>query len=50
VTTSRAVTCSWRPSIHGAVSLSAVISSITLLGYTGAAKANAITSKRSNSR
>jgi hypothetical protein len=50
VTTSRAVTCSWRPSIHGAVSLSAVISSITLPGYTGAAKANAITSKRSNSR
>ena len=50
VTSSRAVTCNWKPSIHGPISLTAEIASSTFPGYTGSARTSAITAKRSNSR
>jgi hypothetical protein len=50
VTSSRAVTCNWKPSVHGPISLTAQIASITYSGYTGTAKSSAITAKRATNR
>jgi hypothetical protein len=49
-TSSKTVTCVWRPSVHGRNSISATITSSTFASYTGSFASSTQTSKRSGSR
>jgi hypothetical protein len=49
-TSSKIVTCVWRPSVHGRNSISATITSSTFASYTGSFASSTQTSKRSGPR
>lgn len=49
-TTSKSVSCTWKPAIHGKINLTASITSTSYSGYSGTAATAANASKRSNSR
>ena len=49
-TTAKSVTCSWRPSVHGNIKVTATISSSTYSGYTGSFATSSFTGTRSGSR
>jgi hypothetical protein len=49
-TTSKSVTCVWRPSVHGRNSITATIVSSSYSAYTGVSASSAIVGKRAGSR
>ena len=49
-TSSKTVTCVWRPSLHGKISVTAIISSTTFSGYTGSFAISAIAVNRTGAR
>jgi len=49
-TSSKSVTCNWKPSVHGASVITASISSLTFADYTGSARTTATAVKRSGTR
>jgi hypothetical protein len=50
MTASKTVTCSWKPSLHGTITLTASITSSVYAGYTGSSRISVNTSKRTTSR
>jgi hypothetical protein len=50
MTTSKTVTCSWKPSLHGSITLTASITSSIYAGYTGSSRIFVSASKRTTTR
>ena len=50
LTTSRTVTCNWKPSLHGTINLTASITSTTFSAYKASSKTTAMTAKRTGNR
>jgi hypothetical protein len=50
MTSSKTVACSWKPSLHGAITVTASIASSAYAGYTGSSRISVNTNKRTTSR
>lgn len=50
LTSSKTVTCVWKPSVHGRNSISATITSSTYAGYSGSFASSALTGRRTGGR
>ena len=50
LTSSKTVTCVWKPSLHGRNTLSAIIASSTYAGYSGSYASSALTGRRTGGR